>query len=376
MADNTMAREFVVLGMMSGTSLDGLDLSVSKFRQDEASGSWDGVLQSYCSIPIPASWQNKIKMLPSCSAVEWQQAGLDWSAWCSECVQGAVDIEFLDLVVFSGQTVFHRPHLGWTGQLGNGAALYAGLDCRVPVVCDLRSLDVALGGQGAPLVPVADALLFPSYDACLNLGGFANVSLAGQGDRQRMAWDIGPCNLVLNHLAMREGRPFDEDGQWAAQGVVQSELWNRWMAISYHHEPAPKSLGTEWLETVFWPILNGWEMNHAVHTTDLLATATAYIASTIRASAGGKSTLVTGGGGHNTTLVNRLQEAASEFVRADALQVVLPEKDLIDGKEAHAFGFLGLLRALGVDNVWNSATGSSTDHLGGAMWGYFGHRGA
>ena len=117
-------------------------------------------------------------------------------------------------------------------------------------------------------------------------------------------------------------------------------------------------------------------MNHAVHTNDLLATATAYIASTIRASAGGKSTLVTGGGGHNTTLVNKLQEAASEFVRDDAIQVILPEKNLIDGKEAHAFGFLGLLRALGLDNVWNSATGSSANHLGGAMWGHFGHRGA
>ena len=124
-----MAKEFVVLGMMSGTSLDGLDLSVSKFTQDEASGSWEGVLQSYCSIPIPASWQNKIRMLPSCSAAEWHQASLDWSVWCSESVQGAVDIESLDLVVFSGQTVFHRPQSGWTGQLGHGAALYAGLDC-------------------------------------------------------------------------------------------------------------------------------------------------------------------------------------------------------------------------------------------------------
>jgi anhydro-N-acetylmuramic acid kinase len=369
-------QEFVVLGMMSGTSLDGLDLTVSHFIQNADSKNWSGRIESFCSIPISEEWQVKITALTEASAVEWHKASVEWSKWCAQQIKEFVSFESIDLIVFSGQTVFHRPESGWTGQLGHGAALYAEIDCQVPVVCDLRSLDVSLGGQGAPLVPVADALLYPEYEACLNLGGFANISCSQPIDGSRIAWDIGPCNLVLNQLALRAGFAFDQGGRMAASGKVCEGLWSQWMSIDYHDRRAPKSLGAEWLASEFWPILETWEETHYTETCDALATAVAYIASQIRLAACGKTTLTTGGGAHNSELLKLLEGVNSAFVLGDKIPMVLPAADVIDGKEAHAFGFLGLLRALGRDNVWNSVTGASMDNVGGALWGYFGQRGA
>lgn len=376
MAIENTESEFVVLGMMSGTSLDGLDLAVSHFSCDAASDQWESRIDSFCTIPIPTGWKSRIKSLQFCSATDWHQASCEWSSWCAKQVKVAIDLESIDLVVFSGQTVFHRPESGWTGQLGSGAELFAGLGLHVPVVCDLRSLDVSLGGQGAPLVPVADALLYPGYEACLNLGGFANVSYSRATDRSRIAWDIGPCNLVLNDLASRLGHPFDESGQLAAAGNVHQDLWSQWMALPYHFRPPPKSLGGEWIESEFWPVLKSFEKDNASDAHDLLATATAYIASQIRLAVQGKKTLVTGGGVYNTELLELLKGPSGAAITGGHVQVELPESDVIEGKEAHAFGFLGLLRALGKDNVWNSVTGAAVDHMGGALWGNFSKRGA
>lgn len=370
-----MGSQYAVVGTMSGTSLDGLDIVVSKFIQDEESKEWEGHIQSFCSIAIPMIWQSRIRGLQTALATEWLQASVDWAAWCADCIRESVDLAEVDLVVFSGQTVFHRPSSGWTGQLGNGATLYAGLNREVPVVCDLRSLDVALGGQGAPLIPVVDALLFGQYETCLNLGGFANVSSTSTEDGRRIAHDVGPCNLVLNHFAERVGKSYDAGGELAAQGSVQEELWRQWMAMPYHQKPPPKSLGTEWLEASFWPVLRAWEREHSTSVQDLLATASAYIASIVRLTINGKSTLITGGGAHNQSLIAALMAPASEFILGPEVKVIVADQELTDGKEAHGFGFLGLLRALGQDNVWESVTGSRLDHSGGALWGSFDRRG-
>ena len=375
MAIENANQEFVVLGMMSGTSLDGLDLTVSHFIQNADSGNWSGRIESFWTVPIPEEWKVRITAFTEGSAVEWHKASVDWSEWCAGQIKAFVNFDPIDLIVFSGQTVFHRPESGWTGQLGHGAALHAAIDCQVPIVSDLRSLDVSLGGQGAPLVPVADALLYPEYEACLNLGGFANISCSHPEDGTRIAWDIGPCNLVLNHLALRAGRAFDENGCMAATGEVHAGLWSQWMSMTYHEREAPKSLGTEWLASEFWPILKILEESKSLETNDLLATASAYIASQIRLAACGKKTLITGGGAHNLELLKLLRGVRSTFVVGDEISVVLPAANVIDGKEAHAFGFLGLLRALGRDNVWNSVTGASKNNAGGALWGYFDQRG-
>ena len=167
-------------------------------------------------------------------------------------------------------------------------------------------------------------------------------------DGRRIAWDIGPCNLLLNALAARLGASYDRGGAWAASGTWRPALYDAWCALPYFSNPAPKSLGREWLAAEVLPRIPA-----DLSPQDALATAARFIATAIRRDAGGARTLLTGGGAHNAHLVALLTAPA-----------------LIDGKEAHAFGFLGLLRALGEPNSWPSITGAVAPTVGGALWGH------
>tara|TARA_B100001109_G_scaffold253635_1_gene251689 strand:- start:245 stop:1462 length:1218 start_codon:yes stop_codon:yes gene_type:complete len=358
-------RSFRVLGTMSGTSMDALDLVEAEFTCTD--GRWKGSIVALHEVPLDATWPERFGALARAGAAEWFECERDWSRWCAAQIAQCTDPQQFDVIAFSGQTIFHQPANGYTAQLGSGAELYAAFGARVPVVSDLRSLDVALGGQGAPLVPVADALLFSGYEACLNLGGFSNISL--ERDGRRLAWDVGPCNLVLNALAQRQGLPFDSSGQLAASGDVLPELFADWMNLPYHNEMAPKSLGVEWLQQSFWPVLAQHEHNGALVTEDLLATAVAYIAAQVRSAAKGRKTLVTGGGAFNEELVRHFGEASPIGEGDVPFEAIVPDATLVQGKEAFAFGFLGLLRWLEWDNVWPEVTGSSMAHMGGALWG-------
>ena len=356
-----LKRSYRTVGLMSGTSLDGLDIAVSRFeRQPE--GGWQGELERFVCVPFSARWVERLSALPEASAEQWCATAAEWSTWCGDQVRERVDLSGVDLVAFHGQTVFHRPAERWTGQLASGAHLHRALG-GVPVVCDFRSLDVAAGGQGAPLVPVADALLFADVPACLNLGGFANLSKRA-ADGRRIAWDIGPCNLLLNALASRLGAPYDRDGAWAAAGTWDPVLYDAWCALPYFSTPAPKSLGREWLAAEVFPRIPDDLSPH-----DALSTAARFIATAIRRDIGGVRTLLTGGGAHNAHLVALLTAPAAPGLGGPPLEAQLPEPALIDGKEAHAFGFLGLLRALGEPNAWPSVTGAVAPTVGGALWG-------
>lgn len=360
---------FQVLGTMSGTSLDGLDLTISQFQFDLVSKTWKGQIERFQSISLPVHWQSRFKELNRASAERWHQLQVEWTHWCADEIMKFTDLKDLDLVVFPGQTIFHRPDEGWTGQLGHGGQLHAFLGATVPVVSDLRSLDVALGGQGAPLVPMADELLYADFDACLNLGGFANMSKNSEGSSLRVAWDIGPCNLVLNEFAALKELPFDKDGALARAGRVIPELWNQWMALEYHLKSGPKSLGVEWLELVFWPAAAAWHPTSGHSAADLSSTAAHYIASIIRAELGGCHALATGGGTHHVFLMELLQAAAHEYLTGEPVVLTIPNSDVVNGKEAHAFGLLGLMRVLEQNNVHSSITGSRLSHCGGAIWG-------
>ena len=353
-----------VMGLMSGTSLDGLDIGVSTFERSEKTMIWEGSLDSFVSIPYPKKWQDRLKTLPTSSAEEWFVASAEWTEWCGAQIRSTGLLAGVDLVVFHGQTVFHRPEEGWTGQLGSGAHLHAALD-EIPVVSDLRSLDIAFNGQGAPLVPVAESALYSDFEACLNLGGFANFSCNDSENGERIAWDVGPCNLLLNFLAERRGLPFDEGGEIAHQGEILLPLLNQWLSLSFHAKSPPKSLGREWLERAVLPLL---ESQKESSIEDLMATAVAYIASVIRLAANGKRTLVTGGGVFNQALVAALK-SKDTFLKGCPLEVVIPSQNQIEGKEAHAFAFLGLLRALGESNAIPSITGAMRPSSGGALWG-------
>jgi anhydro-N-acetylmuramic acid kinase len=224
------------------------------------------------------------------------------------------------------------------------------------VVYDFRSADVAKGGQGAPLVPMGDHLLFSAYRYCLNLGGIANISTVS--GNQRVAWDIVPANMVLNLLASRLGYLFDRDGQLAAEGALIPELLNQLEELAYFSSPPPKTLGREWMEHYLLPLLD-----QLYSVKDILRTYTEFVAMQINKEASandGDLILVTGGGTWNRFLTERIASLTNA-------QLVIPEKTLIDFKEALIFGFLGLLRYLNLDNVFGSVTGAPRDHSAGSI---------
>lgn len=257
------------------------------------------------------------------------------------------------LIASHGHTVFHRPDEGYTLQIGDGKeiAKIAG----VVTVNDFRSLDVSIGGQGAPLVPVGDKLLFPEFPVCLNIGGIANVSF--DRNEKRIAFDICPANQVLDFLAKKNGMAYDANGDMARAGHVDKELLQALNALPYYKLAPPKSLGREWVESVIMPIM---KLNEA-SVNDLLATFTEHIAEQISRSVAelpSSRLLVTGGGAFNKYLIGRL-------IMHTHHQVVIPESDLISFKEALVFALLGLLRWHGETNVFCSVTGARSDSCSG-----------
>jgi len=263
----------------------------------------------------------------------------------------------ITLVASHGHTVFHQPELKLTTQIGSPAHLSAA--CKMPVVADFRSQDVARGGQGAPLVPIGDGLLFGGFDYCLNLGGIANLSFV-EGKR-RMAFDISPANMALNFLAEKLDLPYDRDGEIAASGTVNDSLLAKLEKLEFYQKPAPKSLGREWFEKDFLP-----HVEHAhISIEDKLATVSEHIAIRIGECLKGhhKRCLVTGGGAYNSDLINKI----SGFSEAE---LVIPDDEVIDFKEAIIFALLGVLRWYEKNNVISSVTGTDFDHCAGAVYLY------
>jgi anhydro-N-acetylmuramic acid kinase len=402
-------KMYEVIGMMSGTSLDGLDLAYCRFYE-----GWDYEILQAETIPYPDSWRNRLRDLDQKNALEFAQTDWDLGYY-----MGTICRDFMEkhqihplLVASHGQTIFHNPQQGYTVQIGQGAAIAAQTGC--PVVCDFRSGDVALGGQGAPLVPIGDALLFGGYDACLNIGGFANISYQqsnvadqnqkptdNQSPNQRIAYDIAPANMVLNWLANQLGKPYDDAGKMASEGKIIPGLLNQLNALSYYQQPPPKSLGKEWVEEHIVPIIKSGSQeviksgkSGGYEVRNLLATYTEHLAFQIAENvnkyrvnnllvSGDEAAkirvnklltpedravkdrviilLITGGGAYNDCLIERIRHYAS----AD---VVIPDKRTIDFKEALIFAFLGLLRWRNEVNTLASVTGASRNHIGGAVY--------
>jgi len=266
------------------------------------------------------------------------------------------DIKKIDFIASHGHTIFHQPEKHFTFQLGNGAALSA--KCALSVVSDFRSLDIALGGQGAPLVPIGDKLLFTEYTYCLNLGGFANISFEHKG--QRVAFDICPVNIILNHLAGILHQEFDKDGLIASKGKVNKELLQKLNSIVFYKKAFPKSLGREWLEKEFMPYIND---SHA-SIEDKMASVSEHIAVQIATIIKRKkgSLLATGGGSFNTFLMHRIKQLSPQ------IKVIISKKELVNYKEALVFAFLGVLRWRGEDNCLKSVTGASKNNSGGSIY--------
>ena len=348
---NSENRTYTVIGLMSGTSLDGLDVAICEFTCDP---TWSGRILQFNMFDFSESLRSSLKNSMILTAEELWKLDKSWAHFAAECVSKTSPELLLRVQLLSshGHTVFHNPQDGYSVQIGSGAVLAA--QSNLPVVCDLRSLDIAYGGQGAPLVPLVDSTLFSEYTACLNLGGFANISILPK------AWDIGVCNNLLNILAREKGVEYDAEGSIAKSGEIIGDLLQQMLSIPYHRLPPPKSLGVEWMQKELYPLLEK-VADHPLE--DRMRTAVEYIAiSIVNDCPKAGKILVTGGGAFNRFLIQRLNELG------DGVEFYLPESEVINGKEAFAFAFLGLLRWLGKPNVLKSTTGARKESSGGAVW--------
>ena len=345
-----------VIGVMSGTSLDGIDLCVVSF---EFNGSWSFRIELADTIPYSPSWRTKLKSAIELPAHLLNQLDVEYTRFLAETISHFIamnKITELDAVCSHGHTVLHRPDEGLTYQIGNRPEIGQGIG--LPVVCDFRVQDVKLGGQGAPLVPIGDRLLFSEYDVCLNLGGFSNVSFDKEGER--IAFDISPVNIVLNELAHELGHEFDYNGELARSGNRHESLFNELNNLAYYRTPPPKSLGLEWVLEEVFPLTRSFE----VPVADKLNTFCEHIALQIANQLNPlniKTVLVTGGGALNKYLIDRIKE----YVDAN---IIIPDSRIIEFKEALVFGLLGVLKLREEINCLKSVTGAKRDHSSGQIY--------
>ena len=346
-----------VLGLMSGTSLDGLDLAICQF--DLLDGKWNYKLLQKTTVEYSDELLDKLSKATELSGLELNILEVELSRFMGEECKKIGQGFKVDFIACHGHTIFHQPEKGLTLQIGDGNILHR--ITGLPVICDFRTLDVAKGGQGAPLVPLVDKELFSDFNYCLNLGGIANISF--DEDDVRKAFDISPCNILLNRIANREGKTYDQDGEMAAKGQIDHQLLEKWNDYNYFKAEGAKSLGFEWVEQNYFDDIDNKDSNI------LAATAVEHIAMQISKSILSNSThktlLITGGGAKNKFLIKRLAHHLDENI-----SITVPEEEIIDFKEALAFAFLGVKRIRGEVNVLRSVTGATSDSCSGVMIGF------
>ena len=350
-----------ILGIMSGTSLDGLDLALCEFG--ESPQGWSYHILKTGFKPYEAIMRNELITAISANGDELLRLHETYGKWVGEQAKDFLEEAGArpDAIASHGHTVHHQPDRGVTFQLG--AAQQIALATGIKTVGDFRSLDVALGGQGAPLVPAGDQLLFGSYDFCLNLGGICNVSF--EKNRKRMAFDIGIANMLLNHLCEPLGLPYDSEGSLARKGSLNAPLLKALDGLPYYGKPYPKSTGFEWFRDAILPLLD----RYPDRVENQLHTAVDHIAGQINrqlralSSNKGGSVLVTGGGALNTYLMEVLQKKLGTDYSIER-----PSHELVSFKEALIFAFLGALRLKGSPNVLSSVTGAKRDSCSGVVY--------
>ncbi len=346
-------KSYFAIGLMSGTSLDGLDICYVKFDRKDV---WQYEILKAETIPYTVEWQSRLQNAVNLSAEDLLAIDKEYGFLLGEKTQAFIDqnsISEIDVIASHGHTVFHQPHRKFTLQIGDGRAIK--IATGKPIAYDFRSQDVLMGGNGAPLVPIGDELLFSQYDACLNLGGFSNISF--KKNNQRIAFDISPVNVVLNAFAEKLGKPYDENGHLAKGGIINSEILSQLNTLDFYKKSHPKSLGIEFVNAEIFPLLE----NETPENT--LATFTEHIATQISKvfiENNLKKVLFTGGGTYNSFLIERIKEKSQT-------EIIIPNNNLINYKEALIFAFMGILRLRNETNVLCSATGSSENHSSGIL---------
>lgn len=353
---NMEIREYKVLGIMSGTSLDGVDVAWVHFKKDT---KWEFTILEAETFSYSDAWKNKLSSALELSPNELFELDEKYTDYLANLISKFIKknkIEKLDAVCSHGHTIKHEPENGLTLQIGNLPKLAELLN--ETVVCDFRVQDVALGGQGAPLVPIGDELLFSHFSYCLNLGGFANISTKSNG--VRIAYDICAINTVLNYYSGKLGLEYDEGGKIARSGKFNSELSKKLEDLPFYKRDFPKSLGIEWVNSSVLPILKDFEQDIPSIMHTYCQHVASEIAKNIRNDAE-VEVLVTGGGAFNTFFMELLQQETKA-------KIFMPSSEIINFKEALIFGFLGVLKLREEINVLSSVTGAEHDHCAGLIF--------
>lgn len=349
------------IGLMSGSSLDGLDICF--VRLTEAGGHWSYEWLATDCLLYSEEWIAQLKGAHKLSVPEFLRLHTAYGHFTGKLVKSFLQsnkVTEVDFIASHGHTVFHEPHNNSTFQIGDGASIAA--ETGIPVIAALRNMDVALGGQGAPIVPIGDKLLFGDYEYLLNLGGIANISV----QRRAIAFDICPCNQLLNYYAEKLGLEYDKSGLLARSGKVDKVLAAKLHGQEYYALSAPKSLANDFSTKNILPLIDAQKMS----LYDALATSVAHITERIAAelkpfaSSGPAKLLTTGGGACNTFLIEELQKALKPL----QIEVVIPDAKLVQYKEALIMALIGALRWRNEPNVLASVTGAKCDSIGGAIW--------
>ncbi|MBU2928828.1 anhydro-N-acetylmuramic acid kinase [Winogradskyella psychrotolerans] len=343
-----------VIGVMSGTSLDGIDLIYATYEVDN---TWDFKIHYAETIRYSIEWKTVLSGLVNQSIVQLHTVDLEYSEHLATVIAVFVEkykIKEIDFIASHGHTALHQPDEGMTYQIGNRQILADIL--KEKVICDFRVQDVELGGQGAPLVPIGDRLLFSEYEYCLNLGGFANISF--ESNTERIAYDICPVNIVLNHYVSKLGFDYDDKGELASTGTINQDLLFQLNTLQYYNENPPKSLGLEWVNKNVFPLIDKFKLL----TPDILRTYVEHIAIQISKvlQKEDSKVLITGGGVFNDFLIYKTQWFSKS-------EIVIPENEIIEFKEALIFGLLGVLKERNEVNCLKSVTGAKRNHSSGKI---------
>lgn len=345
---------FYVIGLMSGTSLDGLDIVYVKFQKSDYA-NFEILLAE--TISYSDIWkerlQSAINLDKNGTSVLHNEYGVFLGIKTKEFISKNT-IQKVDFIASHGHTVFHQPEKGITLQVGDGEEILKATNCTV--VADFRTQDVQLGGQGAPLVPIGDRLLFSGYQACVNLGGFANISY--ERNDLRIAFDICPVNIVMNYYSNKMGLEYDDKGIIASKGTIHQGLLKELNSLPFYSKKPPKSLGLEWVQQYVFPLVDKYKLD----SHNILRTFLEHVAQQISQIIQPFDTILfTGGGVYNDFLIKRIEDIGKN-------NIIIPADHIINYKEALIFALLGLLKLQGQVNCLSSVTGAQKNHSSGKIF--------
>ncbi len=355
---------YKVIGLMSGSSLDGLDMVCAELQ--EVNGKWNYEIIHATCLPYDKDWEEKLSKAIDLSAMDYQLLHTEYGRFIGQKINKFIDAYSLNhqvaVISSHGHTTFHMPEKKMTHQLGDGASIAA--ETQLPVVSDLRSTDIAFGGQGAPIVPVGEKLLFNDYCYFLNIGGIANISI--HKEDQIIAFDVCAANRVLNMLAAEKGFPFDDRGKMSSKGKTYSPLLEKLNSLDYYKYPYPKSLANSFGTDIVYPLIKSFDID----TEDALCTYTEHICIQLKNSLDAFKTqetqtlFITGGGAFNLFLIQRLRDYLKEI----NFEIYIPTDDVVKYKEALIMALLGILRWREQYTILSSVTGAVRNSIGGALW--------